>query len=406
MACKHGCGRSNFQHFKTCCTRCRGPQGPHAADCETKTRRNEGVADLQLSTTDAPSRISDASDEKLYTDRKCSAPGKGFKAKLEGRWRDYAPACETLLRNAYMAKCPSMRLNVRGHMYKFDFEKMQQKNLNTLEVCEMRAPHDLERPVREALFTKENLAAPFSRKVRKSLTEAVAPQRPIFVVRVPKGGPGHIIQVPHPKKLGKAMNVSVPQDAHVGQALFVPVPRTEMMKKLKYGAGGAAAGAGGAAGAFLAIEATEAAALGGGAAIAGAGGVGALAAGAGPVVAGGAVVLGVAAAAGAAVHYATKNPGKAVAIGALTIGGLAFVDHVGDVGVVAAAGDLAEGAGDLVAGAGDAVETAAGETMDAAIDGAGYAIDAAEDIGVDFTDAGEWSGDTVGDGVDIILDLF
>lgn len=34
--CSNGCGRLQFRHYKTCCTHCKGPDGPHAADCARK----------------------------------------------------------------------------------------------------------------------------------------------------------------------------------------------------------------------------------------------------------------------------------------------------------------------------------------------------------------------------------
>merc|ERR1719401_322369 len=33
VACKSGCGRPKFSRFPTCCTRCKGPEGPHNKDC-------------------------------------------------------------------------------------------------------------------------------------------------------------------------------------------------------------------------------------------------------------------------------------------------------------------------------------------------------------------------------------
>lgn len=34
--CENGCGRSPFKAFPTCCTRCRGQDGPHARDCDRR----------------------------------------------------------------------------------------------------------------------------------------------------------------------------------------------------------------------------------------------------------------------------------------------------------------------------------------------------------------------------------
>jgi len=321
------------------------------------------------------------SSESLLAAGRRSAPGRGFKAKVDGRWQDYASQCNQLLLEAYAAGCPSMRLNVKGQMYKFDFEKMEQRNLVTLETSDMRAPHDAQRPTRNSLFDVANLRHPRSRG-RKSLQDAVHPQRPVFVVRVPEDGPGSTIRVPHPKKLGKAMAVAVPCEAKVGQPLFLPMPRTQMKTKLKYAAGGAAAGTTGAA-MGVAIGQTAGGAAAGGALAT----VGTVAA----VGLAGVAVAGVVVAAGAGVHYAVRNPGKAAVIGALTVGGLALASHAAEVGVVEAAGDVAEGAGDFV---------------EAAADAAGDGIDIAEDFAEDLVDTGDWVGDFADDTVDIIAELF
>jgi hypothetical protein len=277
-----------------------------------------------------------------------------------------------------------MRLNVKGQMFKFDFEQMQQKNLNTLEVAEMRAPHDALRPARKRLFDTENIRHPRS-KGFKVLKEKMHRQRPVFVVRAPEGSAGTTIRVPHPKKLGKAIAVAVPTDAKAGQPLFISMPRTEMNAKIKYGAGGAAAGTTGAAMAVAITNVTSGAAAGA------AGGALATAATVAAAAAGGLAVVGCVAAAGVGVHYARRNPGKAVAIGALTIGGIAFASHAAEVGVVEAVDDVSEVCGDFVEGCIDTAEGIA---------------DAAEDFDDAFMDAGEWLGDSAEHGVDIILDLF
>jgi len=40
-SCSKGCGRLPYSRFPTCCTRCKGPDGPHAHDCD---RRDEDEA--------------------------------------------------------------------------------------------------------------------------------------------------------------------------------------------------------------------------------------------------------------------------------------------------------------------------------------------------------------------------
>merc|ERR1712186_82235 len=45
-----------------------------------------------------------------------------------------------------------------------------------------------------------------------------------FCVRVPSGGPGAIVNVPHPTMKGQLVAVNVPATAKVGQAMLVPLP--------------------------------------------------------------------------------------------------------------------------------------------------------------------------------------
>lgn len=44
-------------------------------------------------------------------------------------------------------------------------------------------------------------------------------------VKVPEGGPGTTIKVPHPKAPDQFIDVHFPEAVHVGQPLLVPVPR-------------------------------------------------------------------------------------------------------------------------------------------------------------------------------------
>lgn len=323
------------------------------------------------------------STEPLLAEKRRSTPGTGFKAKIDGRWQDYAPSCNQLLLDAYAAGVPSMRLNVKGHMYKFDFEKMEQKCLNTMEISELRAPHNVDRPARSSLFKVENITKPLT-KGRRSITDKFSRPRPILVVRVPEGGIGKVIHVPHPQKLGKTLKVSVPKEAQVGQPLFVPVPRKDLTKKVKYAVGGTIGGVC----TTIAVDAVGSGALVGG----GTAGAGFAGLATGPALLGAVAIGGVALGVGYGVSkYAAHNPKKFVAIGALTIGALAFVDHVAEVGIVEATEDVVEGVGDLVDGVEDGLEDA---------------VELAEDVGEDVIDCAEWLEDAVGDGVDIIADLF
>eukprot|EP00419_Tripos_fusus_P073349 CAMPEP_0172900122 /NCGR_PEP_ID=MMETSP1075-20121228/163349_1 /TAXON_ID=2916 /ORGANISM="Ceratium fusus, Strain PA161109" /LENGTH=375 /DNA_ID=CAMNT_0013756241 /DNA_START=65 /DNA_END=1190 /DNA_ORIENTATION=+ len=277
--------------------------------------------------------------------RRLSAPGTGFKVKTNGgNWREYCPALSKLLRDQQLAGTPEVKMMVGGHMYSFDFRTQKQTNLDTGEVSEMRMPHTALRPQKaNQPKWKDNL---------NKIKENVAPQRSIFIMRVPNKSAGKTVKIPHPRKREKMLPVKVPSKAVDGQLLYVPVPPPGMKKQVACLVGGGAGAA--TTGAIVAVcaDAAVGEAVVGGAAAVGAGLAGLSAP---PVLAGAAVALGTLAVAGAGVHYATRHPKKAAVVGLLAIGGLAAADHVAEVGVVEAGSDLAAAAGDVVDGAVDAV---------------------------------------------------
>merc|ERR1719482_1161329 len=58
----------------------------------------------------------------------------------------------------------------------------------------------------------------------KAPSTPLVPAGPTTVINVPKGSPGTIIQVPHPRVKGAFISVNVPASAKPGQAMLVPVP--------------------------------------------------------------------------------------------------------------------------------------------------------------------------------------
>merc|ERR1719172_436804 len=67
------------------------------------------------------------------------------------------------------------------------------------------------------------------RKIRQPLkwkapAKPIVPAGPTTVITVPKGSPGKVIQVPHPRKKGSFFSVQVPATAKAGQAMLVPLP--------------------------------------------------------------------------------------------------------------------------------------------------------------------------------------
>merc|ERR1719359_1913811 len=78
---------------------------------------------------------------------------------------------------------------------------MVQKNIESGKERKIRAPHKMKPP-----------------------KKPIVPSGPTMVVKVPPGGPGTVIQVPHPKDKSLNIAVEVPKTARVGAAMIVPVP--------------------------------------------------------------------------------------------------------------------------------------------------------------------------------------
>eukprot|EP00933_Yihiella_yeosuensis_P035366 TRINITY_DN2887_c7_g2_i1.p1 TRINITY_DN2887_c7_g2~~TRINITY_DN2887_c7_g2_i1.p1 ORF type:complete len:245 (-),score=96.76 TRINITY_DN2887_c7_g2_i1:161-895(-) len=128
-------------------------------------------------------------------------PAGKFQVKLSGAWQDYAGDEDKILKRAYLAGFPNARYTLRKQKYEIDFKGMQQKNMSSGKSREIRPPFKWSQPA-------------------KPIVEA----GPTFCVKVPPGGPGTTIQVPHPKAKGHFISVNVPATAKVGQAMLVPVP--------------------------------------------------------------------------------------------------------------------------------------------------------------------------------------
>jgi hypothetical protein len=283
-------------------------------------------------------------------------------------------------------------------MYSFDFRTQQQTNLDTGEVSKMAMPHAVLRPHIDRTQTWKDIL--------NTVREKVAPQRSIFVMRVPNTSAGTTVKIPHPRKRGKVLPVKVPPEAVDGQLLYVPVPPPGMKKRVACLLGGVAGAA--TAGTVVAISTNAAAgeAVAGGAA-AGAGLAGLSA----PAVLGGAaVVLGTLAVAGAGVNYASRHAKKTAVVGLLAIGGLAAADHVAEVGVVDAGRDLAAAAGDLVDGAVQETSEARMRAVSAPQDAPENASAAPShsptaDLDIDWV-GHELEGDSIQEALDILVELF
>merc|ERR1712151_941606 len=126
---------------------------------------------------------------------------KKFQVKLSGAWSDYSADEDKILKRAYLAGFDNAKYSLRGQNYECNFKAMTQKNLQSGKAREMRPPHKWKAPP----------------------TQIVKPGA-TFCVKVPPGGPGAIVKVPHPTMKGQLVAVNVPATAKVGQAMLVPLP--------------------------------------------------------------------------------------------------------------------------------------------------------------------------------------
>lgn len=124
-----------------------------------------------------------------------------FQVKLGSEWKDYSKQEDKILKRAFLAGFPHARYSIRGQKYEVDFQRMQQKNFETLKDRQIRAPRKMKAP-----------------------TKPICKPGPTMCIKVPAGSPGSVIQVQHPKVKGQFIAVTVPASAKVGQAMLVPVP--------------------------------------------------------------------------------------------------------------------------------------------------------------------------------------
>merc|ERR1719359_621804 len=76
----------------------------------------------------------------------------------------------------------------------------------------------------------------------KPPSKPIVPSGPTMVVKVPPGGPGTQIAVPHPQNKSVTFAVDVPKTARVGAAMIVPVPPLPAGGAVDIGGGGGGGG--------------------------------------------------------------------------------------------------------------------------------------------------------------------
>lgn len=124
-----------------------------------------------------------------------------FQWKSSFKWNNYEKKENGCLLRAYLSGHKACQYKVRDQHYEYDFKKMVQINADSGRKRKIRPPYKLKAP-----------------------TEPIVPPGPATVVKVPKGGPGNQIHVPHPQDETKFIAVDVPAHAKVGSVMLVPVP--------------------------------------------------------------------------------------------------------------------------------------------------------------------------------------
>jgi hypothetical protein len=126
-----------------------------------------------------------------------------FQVKLDGKWKDYDPEEDKILKRAYMIGNQSVEYSFRKTHYRYDFKKMQQTNVDTGKSRGIRRPYGFPPPPKGS----------------------VLPIGPMVIVKVRDGQPGQMITVPDPNNAGQQINVFVPPEAKVGAKMAIPIPR-------------------------------------------------------------------------------------------------------------------------------------------------------------------------------------
>jgi len=276
--------------------------------------------------------------------------GKGgggkWQIELGGRFQDYGPEEDAILKRAYLTGQKNAKFHLRGQNYEYNFKKMIQKNKDTKKERRIRPPRG---------------------KGGKPPAKPLLPTGPMIVITVKPGQPGTLIPVKDPNNPGQTIQVFCPAHAKPGAKLAVPVPaKGESVQDVQAKQEKHDKTHGTSTGAKVAK---------GGAAVMGLAAVGV-----------GGVILGD--------HLAGGDMAATIGEGAVDAGEWATAagEDAGEA--------IAEAAGAVGEWADGAMTDAGGWLADA---GAG---DAAEAMGDAFDDAGDWLGDAAEDVGDFVMDLF
>jgi len=127
--------------------------------------------------------------------------GQKFQVRLSQQWQDYTPEENRILMRAYLSGFQSTKFHLRGQEYVYNFERLEQTNVDTGKSRQIRPPHAMKRP-----------------------SKPLIKEGPTMSVTVPEDAPGKVMYVPHPKRPDEYIAVDVPSTARPGQQMLVSVP--------------------------------------------------------------------------------------------------------------------------------------------------------------------------------------
>mmetsp|Transcript_140483 Transcript_140483/g.244615 ORF Transcript_140483/g.244615 Transcript_140483/m.244615 type:complete len:222 (+) Transcript_140483:71-736(+) len=128
-----------------------------------------------------------------------------FQVRLGGVWKDFEYEDSKVLKTALKAGHMICWYSCHGKFYEYDFKRMQQRNVKTGNVRQIRPPY---------------------RWASTARVDA-AEKPPVKVIRVPPGSAGTTIYTAHPKIAGRRIPIFVPAEARDMQMMMVPVPEED-----------------------------------------------------------------------------------------------------------------------------------------------------------------------------------
>lgn len=124
-----------------------------------------------------------------------------FQVMLNGKWKDYGPEEDSILKRAYLVGHSKVTFNFRGQDYEYSFKDSLQKNLRKEKERKIRVPPGMPAP-----------------------EVPILPPGPTVALNIPSGSTEHFALI-DPNNRSRTLQVAIPPGAKPGMKLAVPVPK-------------------------------------------------------------------------------------------------------------------------------------------------------------------------------------